>query len=196
MFLRFVNQDARVRIVLAMLKRVATLAKVFPCFTSLHISNLSSIIKTILFLFLTAAVAIARNSSVIIRTANFILSRKKTSFFGKLNQTLSILLQFTQDLHLLTAYHQTKTLISRFFLLMPPILRNGSFLFVLQSQPFYLAQLVPVTTISIREAPFSSSDISPNATCTYDDHFHLGSLVDLNLKEKLYVCLALFIGEV
>ena len=26
----------------------------------------------------------------------------------------------TQDLHLLTAYHQTKTLISRFFLLMPP----------------------------------------------------------------------------
>ena len=32
---------------------------------------------------------------------------------------------------------------------MPPILRNGSFLFVLQSQPFYQAQLVPVTTISI-----------------------------------------------
>ena len=83
----------------------------------------------------------------------YILSRKKTSFFEKLNQTHSILLQFTQDLHLLTAYHQTKTLISRFFLLMPPLLRNGSFLFVLQSQPIYQAQLVPVTTISIREAP-------------------------------------------
>ena len=72
------------------------------------------------------------------------------SFFEKLNhQTRSILLQFTQDLHLMVAYHQTKTLISSFFLLMPPILRNGSFLFVLQSQPFYQAQLVPVTTISI-----------------------------------------------
>ena len=76
-------------------------------------------------------------------------SRKKTSFFEKLNQTRSILLQFTQDLHLLIAYHQTKTLMSRFFLLIPPIVRNGSFLFVLQSQPFYQAQLVPVTTISI-----------------------------------------------
>ena len=32
---------------------------------------------------------------------------------------------------------------------MPPILRNGSFLCVLQSQPFYQAQLVPMTTISI-----------------------------------------------
>ena len=32
---------------------------------------------------------------------------------------------------------------------MPPILRNGSFLFILQSQPFYQAQLVPMTTISI-----------------------------------------------
>ena len=32
---------------------------------------------------------------------------------------------------------------------MPPIMRNGSFLFVLQSQPFYQEQLVPVTTISI-----------------------------------------------
>ena len=79
---------------------------------------------------------------------NYILSRKKTIFFEKINQTHSILLQFTQDLHLLIAYHQTKTLISRFFLLMPPFLRNGSFLFVLQSQPFYQAQLVPVTTIS------------------------------------------------
>ena len=66
----------------------------------------------------------------------YILSRKKQVFFEKLNQTRSILLQFTQDLHLLTAYHQTKTLISRFFLLMPPLLRNGSFLFLLQSQPF------------------------------------------------------------
>ena len=74
---------------------------------------------------------------------SYILSRKKT------NQTRSILLQFTQNLHLLTGYHQAKTLISRFFLLMPLLLRNGSFLFVLQSQPFYLAQLVPVTTISI-----------------------------------------------
>ena len=77
-------------------------------------------------------------------------SKKKTSFFEKLNQTHSILLQFTQDLHLLTAYHQTNTLISRFFLLMPPLLRNGSFLFILQS---HQAQLVPVTTISTREAP-------------------------------------------
>ena len=119
------------------------------------------------------------------------LSRKKTSFFGKLNQTRSILLQFTQDLHLLTAYHQTKTLISRFFLLMPPLLRNGSFLFVLQSQPFYLAQLVPVTTISIREATFSSTDISPNENCTYDDHFHLGSLALLELEhEGEAVCLS------
>ena len=32
---------------------------------------------------------------------------------------------------------------------MLPILRNGSFLFVLQSQPFYQAQLVPMMTISI-----------------------------------------------
>ena len=32
---------------------------------------------------------------------------------------------------------------------MPPILRNGSFLFVLQNQPFYHAQLVPMMTISI-----------------------------------------------
>ena len=38
-----------------MLKRVATLAKVFPCFTSLHT-------KTILFLFLTAAVVIASSA--------------------------------------------------------------------------------------------------------------------------------------
>ena len=91
--------------------------------------------------------------------------------------------------HLLTAYHQTKTLISRFFLLMPPLLRNGSFLFVLQSQPFYLEQLVSVTTISIREAPFSSTDISPNATCTYDDHFHLGSLARLELEGEA-VCLS------
>ena len=81
--------------------------------------------------------------------SHYILSRKKTSFFEKLNQTRSILLQFTQDLHFLAAYHQTKTLISSFFLLMPPFLRNGSFLFVLQSQPFYKAQLVLVTTISI-----------------------------------------------
>ena len=87
---------------------------------------------------------------------NYILSRKKTSLFKKLNQTHSILLQFTQDLHLLTAYHQTKTLISRFFLLMPPLLRNGSFLFVLQSQPFYQAQLVPVTTIPHEKLPSSS----------------------------------------
>ena len=50
------------KIVLAMLKRVATLAKVFSCFTSLHISNLSSIVKTILFHFLTAAVAIASSA--------------------------------------------------------------------------------------------------------------------------------------
>ena len=121
----------------------------------------------------------------------FCLSRKKTSFFGKLNQTHSILLRFTQDLYLLTAYHQTKTLISRFFLLMPSLLRNGSFLFILQSQPFYLAQLVPVTTISIREATFSSTDISPNATCTYDNHFHLGSLARLELdSEGEAVCLS------
>ena len=38
---------------------------------------------------------------------------------------------------------------------MPPILRNGSFLFVLQSQPFYQAQLVPVTTISILRCSLS-----------------------------------------
>ena len=82
---------------------------------------------------------------------NYILSRKKMSFFE--NQARSILLQFTQDLNLMLAYHQCKTLISSFFLLMPPILRNASFLFVLQSQPFYQAQLVPVTTISMREAP-------------------------------------------
>ena len=120
------------------------------------------------------------------RRENYILSRKKTSFFEKLNQTHSILLEFTQD-HLLTAYHQTKTLISRFFLLMPPLQRNGSFLFVLQSQPFYQAQLVPVTTVSIREAPTlelktmkrPKSAILPNAACTYDDHFHLGSLARL-----------------
>ena len=121
---------------------------------------------------------------------NYILSRKKTSFFEKLNQTHSILLQFTQDLHVLTAYHQTKTLISRFFLLMPPLLRNGSFLFVLQSQPFYQAQLVPVITISIREAPLiEKSAILPNATCTYDDHFHLGSLARLELEGEA-VCLS------
>ena len=83
------------------------------------------------------------------KRCGYILSRKKTSFFEKLNQTHSILLQFTQYLHLLTANHQTKTLISSFFLLMPSFLRNGSFLFVLQSQPFYQAQLVPVTTIAI-----------------------------------------------
>ena len=102
-------------------------------------------------------------------TENYILSRKKTSFFEKLNQTHSILLQFTQDLHLLTAYHQTKTLISRFFLLMSPLLRNGRFLFLLQSQPFYQAQLVTVTTISIREAqlksePFYQTRLVPMTT--------------------------------
>ena len=70
---------------------------------------------------------------------------------------------------------------------MPPLLRNGSFLFVLQSQPFSLAQLVPVTTISIREAHFSSTDISPNVTCTCDDHFHLGSRLEL---EGEAVCLS------
>ena len=32
---------------------------------------------------------------------------------------------------------------------MPPILRNGSYLFVLQSQPFYQEQLVHMVTISI-----------------------------------------------
>ena len=119
---------------------------------------------------------------------NYILSRKKTSFFEKLNQTHSILLQFTQDLHLLTAYHQTKTLISRFFLLMPPLLRNGSFIFLLQSKPFYQAQLVPVTTISTREAQLKVSHFT-NATCTYDDHFHLGSLGRLELEGEA-VCLS------
>ena len=49
---------------------------------------------------------------------------------------------------------------------MPPILRDGSFLFILQSQPFYQAQLVPMTTISI-----------------------LGSLAAVG---KLHICLALF----
>ena len=82
-------------------------------------------------------------------TCNYILSKKKTSFFEKINQTRSILIQFTQDLHLLIAYHQTKTLIITFSHLMPPFPRNGSFLFVLQSQPFYNKQLGPVTTISI-----------------------------------------------
>ena len=69
---------------------------------------------------------------------------------------------------------------------MPPILRNGSFLFVLQSQPFYQAQLVPVTTISILRSSLARVEeleakvpILPNATCTYDDHFHLGSLARL-----------------
>ena len=78
--------------------------------------------------------------------------KKKKKRKRKKVTTRSIVLQFTQDLHLLIAYHQTKTLISRFFLLMPPFLRSVSFLFVLQSQPFYQAQLVPVTTISIRRS--------------------------------------------
>ena len=72
---------------------------------------------------------------------------------------------------------------------MPPLLRNGSFLFVFQSQPFYLAQLVPVTTISIREAHSSSTEISPNTTSTYDDHFQLGSLARLELEGEA-VCLS------
>ena len=97
------------------------------------------------------------------------LSRKKTSFFEKLNQTRSILLQFTQDLHLLIAYHQTKTLISRFFLLMPPIVRNGSFLFVLQSQSFYQAQLVPVTTIFILRSSLARLEEAEVSRCTKRD---------------------------
>ena len=71
---------------------------------------------------------------------------------------------------------------------MRPLLRNGSFLFVLQSQPFYQAELVPVTTISIREAP-RPAVILPNATYTYDDHFHLGSLARLELEREA-VCLS------
>ena len=58
----FFDLSTKMQIVLAMLERVATLAKVFPCFTSLHISNLSSIVKRIIFLFLTAAVAIASSA--------------------------------------------------------------------------------------------------------------------------------------
>ena len=71
--------------------------------------------------------------------------------FEKLNQTRSILLQFTQDLHLLIAYHQTKTLISRFF-------------------PSYAANLEK------RQFSFRSpkSAILPSTTCTCDDHFHTG----------------------
>ena len=98
------------------------------------------------------------------------------------------------------AYHQTKTLISSFILLMPPILRNSSFLFVLQSQPFYQAELVPVTTISILRSSLARvqrlelkrpvmSAILPNATCTYEDHFHLGSLARLELEGEA-VCLS------
>ena len=48
------------------------------------------------------------------------------------------------------AYHQTKTLIIRFFVLMPPILRNASFLFILQSQPFYQAPLPFLSSVSRR----------------------------------------------
>ena len=48
------------------------------------------------------------------------------------------------------AYHQTKTLIIRFFVLMPPILRNASFLFFLQSQPFYQAPLPFLSSVSRR----------------------------------------------
>ena len=73
---------------------------------------------------------------------------------------------------------------------MPSFLRNGSFLFVLQSQPFYQAQLLRVTTISIREAQLelkTKSAILLNATCTYNDRFHLGSLARL---EGEVVCLS------
>ena len=62
---------------------------------------------------------------------------------------------------------------------MPPFLRKGSFLFVLQSQPFYQAQLVPVTYSEAAlelELKRPKLVILPNETCTYDDHFHLGSL--------------------
>ena len=131
---------------------------------------------TMLFSFILHPLFVASNK-------NYILSRKKTSFFEKLNQTRSILLQFTQDLHLLIAYHQTKTLISRFFLLMPPFLRNGSFLFVLQSQPF----LPSATCTDDDHYHTEKLPSSPNATCTYDDHFHLGSLARL---EGEAVCLS------
>ena len=69
---------------------------------------------------------------------------------------------------------------------------NGSFLFVLQSQPFYQVQLVPVTTISkLRNslARVEEAEVShlTKRDCTYDDHFHLGSLARL---EGEAVCLS------
>ena len=68
-------------------------------------------------------------------TKNYIPSRKKTSFFDKLNQTHSILLQFTQDLHLLTAYYANP--------------EKRQFSFRSPKSAIYQAQLVPVMTISI-----------------------------------------------
>ena len=84
---------------------------------------------------------------------------------------------------------------------MPPILRNGSFLFVLQSQPFYQAQLVPMTTISIlgsslarvEEAKVSYfTAILPRVTTTISI---LESLARVD-GEAAYLSRALFTGEV
>ena len=127
-------------------------------------------IKVCVLCIYISGLSLKRASAVLYCTIfrRYILSRKKTSFFEKLNQTRSILLQFTQDLHLLIASHQTKSLISRFFLLMLPFLRNGSFIFILQSQPFYQEQLVPMTTISILRSslalPFYQMRVVPMTT--------------------------------
>ena len=46
-----------------------------------------------------------------------------------------------------------------------------------KNQPFYQAQLAPMTTISIlgSELKKPKSAILPSVTCTYDDHFHFGT---------------------
>ena len=83
---------------------------------------------------------------------------------------------------------------------MPPILRNGSFLFILQSQPFYQAELVPVTTISTLVSSLAQVEEAEVSHFTKHDLYIWRPFpfweAQLHLMEKLYVCLALFIREV
>ena len=76
----------------------------------------------------------------------------------------------------------------------PPILRNSSFLFVLQSQPFYQAQLVPMTTISILGSSLARVEEAKVSHFTtgdlYIDMTTISILESLaRVEEKLRICL-------
>ena len=77
---------------------------------------------------------------------------------------------------------------------MPPILRSGSFLFVLQSQPFYQVQLVPMTTISILGSSLARVEEAKVSHFTKRDlyHFHFRKPIARVDGEAAYLSRALF----